>query len=214
MWVSAKLAGRPRAGRWEGLIDAFRFGEAMGTVAIVLLVTAWIVFFVWLGTAVRALGPAPAVPTLGWAIGAYFIPILNLARPYGHMVALFDRATRPRREELEPTLVEAEYRSSARPEVPPRPRPRGRRWLTAWWSVWLLGIGSVFVAGFVESFGGKVDVLGRVGYAVVTVTQVLTAVVVATVTRHIRGRRKAPVDVSARRRGDRSSRAAAPARPR
>jgi hypothetical protein len=132
--VLAVLAG----GRYRGAIGGFLDGavseqqavgvEAFyGNVGILQLLTfvpCVVLFLIWfsrIDAGARALGAVGFRHGHGWAVGAWFVPILNLFRPK----QMVDDAWRA----AEPALpVGAAIEGSPLPA-----------WLGAWWATWLLG---------------------------------------------------------------------------
>lgn len=102
-----------------------RYGNATGLTSVALLVTA-VVFVVWFFRLARnavSLGANDLRHSSGWAVGAWFVPVLNLFRPK--------------------QIADDLWRASA-PGLPARATalwqdvPRTGR-VTAWWTAWLLG---------------------------------------------------------------------------
>ena len=97
---------------WRRGIDWVSIGAALAALAMVI---------VWLRRAYRnlpALGARGLPWSPGWAIGAWFVPILNLFRPY---------------QIVRETWVRSD------PAVGPLEQPRAPAMLGWWWGMWLAG---------------------------------------------------------------------------
>ena len=106
--------------------DLRQLGVALGQ--LVLFIVTAVVFCVWVHQAqvnARALGATGMKVTPGWAVGSFFVPLVNLVMPFFAMVDLW-KASEPGPEAVEPGSRAA---LSASPL------------LGAWWLTWLLGGG-------------------------------------------------------------------------
>lgn len=91
----------------------------IGLIYIVAYLTTTIVFGRWIYVAnvnCRGFGATGMKFTPGWAVGGYFVPILNLFRPYQAMKEIWQASSNPRRWENEPVS----------------------RILPIWWTLWLV----------------------------------------------------------------------------
>lgn len=105
---------------------------AIGRLQIVALVVTGVVWLFWLYRAYSNLGLSgtkQARFTPGWAVGYWFIPVVNLVRPYQIVVDLWQRSEQ----------------ANARDSALGLPRPALVSW---WWGVYLLSgfAGRVFAA--------------------------------------------------------------------
>lgn len=85
--------------------EAVALGEAndarqflIGITSIVLIITNFIFLLRWIYTAqvnVRAMGAKKLTISPGWAVGYFFVPFLNLVRPFSAMVELWKSSANP-----------------------------------------------------------------------------------------------------------------------
>ena len=118
--LSALLDGTAGPSDVRGVENAY---IGIGVVQAVALLATGIVFLFWFSRVdgvVRELGVADLRHSHGWAVGAWFVPFLNLVRPK--------------------QMVDDAWRG-ADPALPPGgwmqatvPAPR---WLSAWWALWI-----------------------------------------------------------------------------
>jgi hypothetical protein len=180
---------------------------ALGALAYALGMALWfgamlvsaIAFLLWLHrayVAAAALNAAPTTETAGGAVLSFFIPILNLVRPYRAVAALLqnlDPAGMP-----EPTVtphqapeVGVGYRDNAghiHVAIPTPPAP-----ITAWWSLWLLQNVALRFTGTTREgheFDADACWAWLVGGAVSAVAAVLCARVVHAVDARVRERHR------------------------
>jgi hypothetical protein len=126
----------------SNLPEIERVVDGMWLVSIVAL-AAFVALLVWIhrawNGAARELG-ARLPHSAGWAVGWFFVPILNFVRPYQAVRALRDGSD-PTPLPAPRVLVEnpaASYREPARVEVvAPRFVPRVP--IVLWWSMWVAG---------------------------------------------------------------------------
>lgn len=93
----------------------------LAIINIILYLTTVVFFCVWLYRSydnLRAFGNRPLGHSPGWAVGSFFVPIVNLFVPYRAVKELWQRSV----PESESFLSE--------PDVP--------AWLSIWWLFWLL----------------------------------------------------------------------------
>lgn len=106
--------------------DLRQLGVALGRV--VLFVVTAIAFCMWVHHShvnARVLGAVEMKASPGWAVGSFFVPIVNLVTPYFAMVDLW-KASEPSAQPVD-ALARAQMRVSPL--------------LGAWWLTWLLGGG-------------------------------------------------------------------------
>jgi hypothetical protein len=116
-WMQLRMLSAPFT-EAEAQANTTRELAASG-LATLLLVTIIVVFGRWIVLAhrnLRGLGIRYAEITPGWAVGWFFIPILNLWKPFEAMRFLWKASHDARQHELQ----------------------RGSWVLTTWWSLWLL----------------------------------------------------------------------------
>lgn len=100
------------------------FAGLVGIATIVVLVVTAVLFIRWLAQARRnaeALGGRGMVHAPAWAVWGWFVPILNLFRPY-EVVGEIWRASEPGPDRRSHPLAES---------TPP--------FMRAWWAAWLIG---------------------------------------------------------------------------
>lgn len=192
-------------GRGDVLTDAelalsarlFSISDTVETIAYVVLAMTAVLFLAWVGTAHRAVGPraatgtSPGLPKVGYAVGVYFIPFLNLLVPAQHMRTLID-ALQTRHVEP-PPMTEATYRATARRasagDAPPR---WDRRLVALWWGSWLLGMALLLVSMFMSKALHLPGTTPRVmGFACITLSFAFAVPLVWMVTQRIRAARGA-----------------------
>lgn len=109
----------------QQVLDAEAFYGNVGMLQLLTYVPCVVLFLVWFArvdTAARLVGAVGFRHGHGWAVGSWFVPILNLFRPK-QMVDDAWRATDP--------ALPAGGSVDASPAVP--------RWVGAWWTTWVLG---------------------------------------------------------------------------
>jgi hypothetical protein len=118
-WDRYRLLGRIAAGKAVTLAEADasdRLNGVIGIVQLALFVLTAILFIRWFRRAYRNVEPLGGDPRFseGWAVGAWFVPILNLWRPK--------------------QIANDIWRESG-----PEPTERVPALLTFWWGLFLLG---------------------------------------------------------------------------
>ncbi len=111
--------------------DLRQLGVSLAQLVLFLVTT--VMFCIWVHQAninARALGAAEMKSTPGWAVGSFFVPIVNIAAPYLAMVELW-KVSDP---------------SGAVCSGIDHPKQRVSPLLGAWWLTWLLGAGIGSVA--------------------------------------------------------------------
>ena len=96
--------------------DASSESGSVSEIFIYLMTLAIVLFLVWLARARRnaeSLSPSSPVPTAGWTIGAWFVPVVNLFAPRQSVLDI-GRASSPAWEEK-----------------------RDVRLVTLWWAAWI-----------------------------------------------------------------------------
>lgn len=113
----AAFGGTPSPDR---LAQAAPVGEAIGLVAILVHLVTIVMVLRWVyRAAVRAHALSDRIAVSpGWAVGRFFLPVLNLWRPFRGMVEIW-------RTSVDPVA----------PDTVPVPVPALLRW---WWGLWLL----------------------------------------------------------------------------
>lgn len=125
--VTLLLLGRLAAGETvdEAQLNAIDlFAGLVGIATIVVLVVTAVLFIRWLAQARRnaeALGGRGMEHAPGWVAWGWFIPILNLFRPY-EVIAEIWRASEPGPDRRSHPLADS---------TPP--------FMRAWWAAWLIG---------------------------------------------------------------------------
>lgn len=116
--------------------DANDIREALvGYITILLNIITGIFFLKWIYRAnynARQLGASGLKFSPGWSVGYYFIPIVNLWKPYQAMNEIWKASSNPNNWTIEPDS-----------------------WLLGIW--WILWVGSKFVGRAVSSFASKAD---------------------------------------------------------
>ncbi|NNJ24688.1 DUF4328 domain-containing protein [Alienimonas chondri] len=125
--------------------DAEAMGVAMGGAAVLMLLIFLVTVVCFCFLTYRAGANAHRLARglehdAGWAVGWYFIPILNLVRPYQAMAEFF-RASRPRSE----GGVPERWQDNAVPGL-----------LGVWWGLWI-------VAGLLGQIAGRLAMQEPVG---------------------------------------------------
>ncbi|MEU0411267.1 DUF4328 domain-containing protein [Streptomyces griseorubiginosus] len=129
-----------------------------------LMALAIVLFLVWLArsrSTVQQLSPEAPVPSRGWTIGAWFIPVVNLFVPR-RLVLDIGRASSPSWE-----------------------RKRGTTLVNLWWAAWVAHAAVLLVAGRVAP--GSMAVL-VVAEALMLAAAVLLGLVIERVTAALPGR--------------------------
>lgn len=148
---------------WENNIvrrygmDAFTGTEAPGEVAawgltlfgialflVAATITSAVLFLMWIHRAYRVLeenGVPGLKHTPGWAVGWWFIPIANLAKPYEVVKEVFERSER--------NQPSASMSFTAQKES---------SWIVgAWWLVWITACLATNVSSFMTSFNHSAE---------------------------------------------------------
>ena len=120
---------------------AFGLGMVLWFGAMLVSAVAFLLWFHRAYVAAAALDAAPTTETAGGAVLSFFIPIVNLLRPYRAMDALLQNLDPAWMPELTVTPHQAPeagvgYRDNAghvHAAIPTPPAP-----ITAWWGLWLL----------------------------------------------------------------------------
>lgn len=122
LWLNAAVAAVAMLLVWQRGFGAVAPGPFEGVLLLaqflLLLVTA-IATLRWLYLAnanAHALGAADMMVSPGWAVGWYFVPLMNLAMPFVAMRELWKTSANPKDWQLEPTPVA----------------------ILAWWLAWLV----------------------------------------------------------------------------
>ena len=204
--TSSYLAGYRVDGESDGTLFGSLlavFGALTQLAGLLLLFAEAIVFFFWLHRAVacaHALVPPPhaLAVTPGWAVVAYFIPFVNLARPYQHMSQLSIAADpfavpEPPLPPPEPAPV-GDYRAGGR--RPPADAPV--RWpetapVGLWWGVSLAANVALNVSGRVDDGGSIVHPISWLVMAAASALLVLVVRSISLRLREIARRRAVPL---------------------
>lgn len=142
-----------------------------GVLQMLVYLTTAILFLVWLYRASSNLAPLGATSQTispGWAVGWWFIPFMNLVRPYQAVREIWQLSEPPR---------------DAAATAPPAAR-RGAAWLGWWWAGWLVSnIGGVILTRIsmeTESTDGMIAVTyaSIAGHVVEIVAAILAIFVV------------------------------------
>jgi hypothetical protein len=180
----ASLMSKFDANNFSVTLDTIRSADhqvqASAAVSLLLLLLTGIVFIVWLHRMVKTLhelqrGPLRFSP--GWAIGAWFVPFLNLVRPK--------------------QIVDDSYRASNPAGAPPSSVPI---YFHFWWAAWLIG-------NVISSIGGRLptgtpselvssDRTVAVGDVIDVVAATLAIMVVLAIARRVAALPPAPVYVT------------------
>jgi hypothetical protein len=105
-----------------------------------------ILFIIWMFRAYENLHKInPALPeySVGWTIGAWFVPILNFIRPVQMIVEIWNKTQRAMR-------AEGEQYSHEPPKL-----------INLWWGVWMAGV-AVAVVGAIIAMNQAFDRMGRI----------------------------------------------------
>ena len=177
---------------WRTSEILWRIGEKVDTAGYVVQLPTVVAFLAWLATAMRAANPAgkmPGLPTPRYAVGAYFIPFLNLVEPHRHMRRLLEVANERPKDEPPPVMAEAAYRATARAPIANAPAVRNQHLVTLWSGSWLLGLG-IIVVGVIGQAAARLPMItARVlGFGCITVSFVFAALLVRAITRGLRAR--------------------------
>lgn len=169
----------------------FAISEKLDTAAYVTLPTIALLFLLWVATAHRAAGPSPGLPSIGYAVGSYFIPILNMFVPARHMRSLVD-ALHANPEPEPPAMTEASYRSTARVVADNTPTRWDRGLVGLWWGSWLVGLLLIAASIFANKVLHLPGTTPRVmGFACITISFASAVPLVWMITERLRVRRGA-----------------------
>ncbi len=141
--VLSRLDDSNRGSLHATVVRGDDIGQTLAVVEIGMLILTLILFLRWLHKTIAAastMGKAPLAWTPGQAVGTFFIPIVNLYRPYTilrdlniHLAAdgVPEPAPRARQDGL------TGYREAAVEHAPPpRELPNGA--IAAWWATYML----------------------------------------------------------------------------
>ena len=150
-FLQLELLDRPQFTEAEGEANDFR-ETVVGWVTLVFHLVTVVFFCKWIVRAnknVRALGAVDLPITPGWAVGYFFVPFLNLVRPYQAMRDMAKASNDP-----------AEWRAAAAGPV-----------LPIWWTLWL-------VSGFVGQTAFRLNLHAKdvEGFRVATFAEIAAAV--------------------------------------
>lgn len=125
--------------------------QAAGVLTSVSSLTAFVLLLVWLHRAYRnlhALGARQLSDSPGWAVGSFFIPLLNWYLPYRIVADIW---------------IESDPRPSA-PEQAGRRRARRALFVLIWWGAWLaaniIGSATGLMIGHLKTPQAFLDVAG------------------------------------------------------
>lgn len=116
----------------QRVLDVEQVYGGVGVLQTVLLLTCGVLFLVWFSRVddvVREMGARGLRHSHGWAVGSWFVPLLNLVRPK----QMVDDAWRASDPDLPPGA--GRLQGSAPPP-----------WVTVWWALWVI-MGFLYGAG-------------------------------------------------------------------
>lgn len=109
LWLQAALSGLAIAFVWMRDFEPKETGQAEAALLIVqflLFIVAAIVALRWIYLAsanARALGAQDMMVSPGWAVGWFFVPLMNLVMPYMMMRELWKASAKPGDWQIEPS---------------------------------------------------------------------------------------------------------------
>jgi hypothetical protein len=169
--IEDSLAGREVLQRDIDLHD--RLSVILAVVHVLIALATAIAFLTWLYRAysnVPALGAGDTKHSPGWAVGAFFVPILNLFRPYQIVREAWDAG--------EP-YVEGD-------EIGRIVKPGGHALIGWWWASWIVFnfVGQiVFRAGLAAKTPQELLISAQIGIASEAITLVCTILALLVVRR-------------------------------
>ena len=133
-WLTVSLIAQVFFGAWLDMVGdeivlgihprVLRISGLMPTLVLCAMVVFLILFGKWIHRAYRnlpALGAREPRLSPEWAVGSFFVPFLNLFRPYQVISEIWKAS--------DPDLNETDRSSRRRATTPP--------WIVAWWAAWL-----------------------------------------------------------------------------